>query len=150
MADRSVDGTTVMAWLIKFSAALVGGTLLLGLLPDPTSEIPPENESLVLARATAGVLLHTLLVKGEAHEAYDQLCAATRERFTVDGFRAAVGGSGPLREYRFDKSFSLNEETGVARLRVYLHFYRGGDRMTRDMEVHRESDGEWRVCGNPL
>ncbi|GIJ50282.1 hypothetical protein Val02_71680 [Virgisporangium aliadipatigenens] len=43
-----------------------------------------------------------------------------------------------------------SDKAGVARVRVSLYFYRGDDEINRSVELRREADGEWRVCGNPL
>jgi hypothetical protein len=127
----------------------VGGTLL-SLLNGCGGGGPTDT-------AARGVLLHFVdhLRAGATNDAYGELCSATRERFDLAAFTAYASRQKKIKDLEL-ASFVNAPDTPVVgptfaerfTFNLHLNFTDGTDE-TRYIPVVQDTDGTWRVCGDP-
>jgi hypothetical protein len=92
---------------------------------------------------------------GPGKDAYGELCSATRDRFDAAAFTAYTSKQKKIKDWELASKVNAPETPVVGPtfaerfvFNLHLNFIDGTDE-TRYIPVVQDTDGTWRVCGDP-
>ncbi|GAB3833047.1 hypothetical protein GCM10027610_026240 [Dactylosporangium cerinum] len=102
---------------------------------------------------------------GAGNDAYGELCSATRDRFDAAAFDAYIAKQKKIKDWELASKVNAPDTPAVGPtfaerfvFNLHLNFADGSDETrnfadgsdeTRYIPVVQDTDGTWRVCGNP-
>lgn len=120
--------------LLCCGGAIGGGILLFKTVDKATAPAREATAKFFDAVAT-----------GDTASAYDQLCAATKGRFTPEQFDELIKEQGPVHSYELAGA-SVSNMNGVVTGTVTIRLERGAATETWEVSLAKEA-GQWKVCG---